>query len=780
MVAREDGDRGQRLVAYVVPAGRRRRRSCAPSCATACRSTWSPRPSCRSTPCRCRPTARSTAGPCPSPPRPGEAAPAGAFRTPGRGDAGGLAAEVLGVERVGPDDDFFALGGHSLLATRLLARVSRLFGVDLPVSGVFLHPTVAALAARIAEASGAAAAPPVRPVPRSPGGALPLSFAQRRLWFLDRLEPGSPAYHLPGALRLAGPLDLAALEAALAGVVGRHEALRTVFRVAGGRAGAGRRRRRRSAPAAGRPRGAPRRGGRCRGGPAGPRGGGGAVRSRPRSALARARLRLGAGRAPAGDHPPPHRGGRLVARHPARRAGRALRGVRRRAARAAARAPRPVRRLGGSGSASGCAAAGWRRRSPGGASGSPARSALELPADRPRPAVRSGRGGTRAAALPAGGVGGPGAARPARGGDPFMVLLAAFQAQLARYTGAPTVAVGSPVANRGRAEVEGLIGFFVNMLVLRTPVAGDPGFRGAAGAGARGLPGRLRPPGRPLRAAGRGAAAGAPARAQPALPGRLPARGAARHRAAGRGGRRGAPAGDRHRQVRPHPERGARARGLRRRPGVRRRPLRCGHRRPHARPLAHARGGGRGRPGDPALRPAAAHARGGGADPRLERRRDGVSAAGDDPRAVRRAGAGRRTRWRSPSPASGSPTASSTRGPAAWRRACAGCRRGPGGPVGLCRRALAGAGRRHAGHPQGGGRLRAARSRLSRGAPGVDGRGRRARPARRRGGRSPAPSRCRTGSSRSGWAPTASWWTGARKTTSLLPPAPAGPETSPT
>ncbi len=112
----------------------------------------------------------------------------------------------------------------------------------------------------------------------------------------------------------------------------------------------------------------------------------------------------------------------------------------------------------------------WRQRLAGSAP-------LELPADRPLPASRSGRGGTRAASLPAATSAALEGLARREGATPFMVLLAAFQAQLARYTGSSSVAVGSPVAHRGRAEVEGLIGFFVNMLVLRTPVDGDPGFR---------------------------------------------------------------------------------------------------------------------------------------------------------------------------------------------------------------------------------------------------------------------------------------------------------------
>ena len=327
--ARRRPGRRARLVGLRGARRRAGRPSCAPSCARSCRTPWCRRPSSASTPCRCRPPARSTAAPCPSPEgRRRRAAEATGLPHAGRGAAGGGdRPRCSGSSGSGRDDDFFALGGHSLLATRLLARVSRLFGVDLPVSSVFQYPTVASLAERIAAvSSGDVVQPvlPVPPVPRPDGWAMPLSFAQRGLWLIDRITPGSPAYHLPGAVRLSGPLDLATLEAALAGVVGRHEALRTVFPVLAGEPWQVL-----DAPAvalpAGRPRGASRRGGRGRGRPAGPGGGGGAVRPRPRPPLARRRLPRLARRAPAGDHPAPHRGGRLVAGDPGRRAGGPLR-----------------------------------------------------------------------------------------------------------------------------------------------------------------------------------------------------------------------------------------------------------------------------------------------------------------------------------------------------------------------------------------------------------------------------------------------------------------------
>ncbi|MDQ3265841.1 MAG: amino acid adenylation domain-containing protein [Myxococcota bacterium] len=138
--------------------------------------------------------------------------------------------ELLGVEAPSRRDDFFLVGGHSLLATQLVARLQEAVGVELDLRIVFEHPILEALAAEVARLSAAAPGerlPPVTPVDRA--APLALSFAQQRLWFLDRLEPDSAAYVLPGAIRLVGALDVSALERALGAVIQRHESLRTVF-----------------------------------------------------------------------------------------------------------------------------------------------------------------------------------------------------------------------------------------------------------------------------------------------------------------------------------------------------------------------------------------------------------------------------------------------------------------------------------------------------------------------------------------------------------------------
>ncbi|MEC3919457.1 non-ribosomal peptide synthase/polyketide synthase [Nocardia sp. CDC160] len=136
-------------------------------------------------------------------------------------------AELLGRERVGADDDFFALGGSSLVAAKAAARLGEVFGTTVGVRALFEAPTVAALAARIAEGTGEARRPVL--VAGERPDRLPLSPAQQRMWFINRFDRASTAYNVPIALRLSGELNDAALSAAFADVVTRHETLRTVY-----------------------------------------------------------------------------------------------------------------------------------------------------------------------------------------------------------------------------------------------------------------------------------------------------------------------------------------------------------------------------------------------------------------------------------------------------------------------------------------------------------------------------------------------------------------------
>ncbi|HEX5758263.1 MAG TPA: amino acid adenylation domain-containing protein [Thermoanaerobaculia bacterium] len=408
-------------------------------------------------------------------------------RTPAEELVAGIWTDVLRRPDVGPEDDFFALGGHSLLATQVVSRVRDVFGVELPLRKLFELPTVAAFAGHLEALQRAAEGPPPPPIARRVwSGPAPASFAQERLWFLEQLGEEGASYVVPVAYRLQGALDRAALAAALAEVVRRHAALRTTFRAADA-LDAPERVLQVVAPQAALPL------------PVADLGGLGAARAEAelRRLLAAAGARgfdLARGplvraallRRTAEDHV------LFVSLHHIVSDGWSL-GVLRRELAAlygafAEGRPSPLPELPVQyadfaawqrewlrGETLAAQLASWRRA----LAGAPA--VLELPADRPRPAAQTFRGAT----LPFRLAPEPSAALAAlarrHGATLFMTLLAGFQALLARWTGAEDLVVGSPIANRNRAEVEGLIGFFVNTLALRGDLAGDPSFAALLG-----------------------------------------------------------------------------------------------------------------------------------------------------------------------------------------------------------------------------------------------------------------------------------------------------------
>ncbi|MCP4927635.1 MAG: amino acid adenylation domain-containing protein [Gammaproteobacteria bacterium] len=154
-------------------------------------------------------------------------------RTPAEEALVQIWSDVLNVPQIGIHDDFFTLGGHSLLATQLVSRVRDALNVELQLITLFNHPSVAEFAAEVAAANGEITISNIKPCDRSQ--PLPLSFAQQRLWFLDQLEPGNPVYNVPWAMRLDGPLNIQALQASIDDLVTRHETLRTLFSVTMGK-----------------------------------------------------------------------------------------------------------------------------------------------------------------------------------------------------------------------------------------------------------------------------------------------------------------------------------------------------------------------------------------------------------------------------------------------------------------------------------------------------------------------------------------------------------------
>jgi amino acid adenylation domain-containing protein len=384
----------------------------------------------------------------------------------------GLWAEVLGLDRAGVHDDFFALGGHSLLATQVVSRIRGAFGVDLPLRTLFEAPTVAQLARAVRESRRGAAAPPIVPVPRD-GRELPLSFAQQRLWLIDQLEPANPAYNIPSAVRLTGEISPALLARIFAGIVRRHEALRTVFDTRDGRPVQIIAPELRpgmsvvdltSVPTAGREALALALAGE--------------ETRRPFDLRQGPLLRLTLIRLAAQEHL------LVLTLHHIVSDGWSMRVLLREIAVLAAASPLPELPVQYADFAAwqrswlqGEVISGqldWWRRELEGAPGE-----LALPVDRTRGPLQSREGALVPVTLPAGLTAGIRQLARAAGVTPFMVLAAAFQTLLHRLGGQEDVLVGTPTAGRNRLEAEGLIGFFVNTLVLRGRFgSGELSFRG--------------------------------------------------------------------------------------------------------------------------------------------------------------------------------------------------------------------------------------------------------------------------------------------------------------
>ncbi|WP_394838616.1 amino acid adenylation domain-containing protein [Pendulispora rubella] len=398
----------------------------------------------------------------------------GAPRNPTEELLAGIWGDVLGSSAVGIRDDFFELGGHSLLAVQIAARAREVFGKEVPIRWLFEAPTVEGLAARIARVDAAAQAAPVVPVPRD--RRLPLSHEQESLWVTEQLSPGQATYNMPCAIRMQGALDLPALERALFELCARHESLRTTFAIVDGEPSQV------IAPPSA---------------VALPVVTLSSLPDTDREAAVRARFDedartgfdLAAGplfrarllRLSETDHV------LLTSMHHIIADGWSMQPF--------------VRELGAlydafaQGKAPSLPAittqyadyAAWQRERLRGStlqklvesavallSGAPA--ALDLPTDHPRPAVQTFTGATHTVAMPRPLLEGLRTLARRHGATLFMTLLAGFDALLHRYTHQGDIVVGTPVANRGRTEIENIIGHFVNTLVIRTRLDDDPTF----------------------------------------------------------------------------------------------------------------------------------------------------------------------------------------------------------------------------------------------------------------------------------------------------------------
>ncbi|MBI2525900.1 MAG: amino acid adenylation domain-containing protein [Candidatus Rokubacteria bacterium] len=403
-------------------------------------------------------------------------------RTPVEDKVAAIWREILHLDRVGIHDNFFDCGGHSLGAIRLLSRVREAFGVDPGLRAIFEAPTVAGLAEEITALGRGERGAADRPVAQLEGiprratqAPAPLSFGQRRLWFLAQIDPESAAYNIPWAMRLRGALDVNALRETLTAIVARHEVLRTSFH-----------------EVAGEPMQAIARAGTV----ALPVIDLGAETEAEREAaldrvlVTEARrpfaldrdlmLRALLVRVTAGEHV------LLLTLHHVAADGWSL-GILAEelaalyeacvAGRPAALPALPIQYAD---------YAAWQRREgptldeqleywTRQLAGAP--PALDLPSDRPRPRVQTAHGARQSRLLPPRLTRAVQALARQEGATLFATLLAAFQVLLHRHSGQPDLVVGTAIAGRTHVETEPLIGFFVNTLALRSDLSGDPPFR---------------------------------------------------------------------------------------------------------------------------------------------------------------------------------------------------------------------------------------------------------------------------------------------------------------
>ncbi|HET6978720.1 MAG TPA: amino acid adenylation domain-containing protein [Pyrinomonadaceae bacterium] len=390
-------------------------------------------------------------------------------------------ADVLGLKRVGAQDNFFHIGGHSLSATRVVSRVKAGLGAMVGLRDLFEAPTPALLAQRAEqiESGTVAAEPALLPLVREEGDALPLSFAQQRVWFFDQFEPNSSAYNMSLAVRLEGKLDVAALERAFVAMARRHEVLRTTFSAGDD--------------------GLPVQ----------------FVHPAPshwplpvtdlnhlplpeRDPEIRRIIAADIAQPFDLEHVPLMRTSLLhldetdhvlvLLIHHIISDGWSM-GVLVRETAALYEAETEGRELAlPELTVQYADFAAWQREWLQGEvldqqlnywlthlEGSP--PALELPTDHPRPAVVSYRAGMTEFLVSSEVTERLRQFSEAEGATLFMTLVAAFNTLLYRYTGQDDIVIGTPIAGRNRAEIEPLIGFFVNSLVLRTDLSGTPGFR---------------------------------------------------------------------------------------------------------------------------------------------------------------------------------------------------------------------------------------------------------------------------------------------------------------